>query len=259
MPTITRVELLLGRMRWPEVVGPSTGAPAPILLVPVGSLEQHGPALSMATDAVVAAGASQRAAALLAGRAGAEQRFLVAPVVPYGASGEHQDFPGTVSIGHDALHLLLVELARSACRWAQGVVFVNGHGGNVATVVDAVAQLRAEGRPVAWTACRVPGADAHAGRAETSLMLVLAPETVLTDRLEPGCTDPVADLMPRLRSEGVRAVSRNGVLGDPTTASRDLGQRLLAAVVDRLVAELTDIDVGAHGRLQVPDVEVSVP
>lgn len=241
---------MLGRMRWPEVAA-ADGAPAPVLLVPVGSLEQHGPALGLATDAMVAAHATQRAAARLAARSGTEQRFLVAPVVPYGASGEHEDFPGTVSIGHDALHLLLVELARSACRWAQGVVFVNGHGGNVATVVEAVSQLRTEGRAVAWTACRVPGADAHAGRAETSLMLVLAPETVLVDRLEPGCTDPVADLMPRLRTEGVRAVSPNGVLGDPTTASRDLGRRLLADVVDRLVGELADIDVGAHGRLRL--------
>lgn len=241
---------MLGRMRWPEVAA-ADGAPAPVLLVPVGSLEQHGPALGLATDALVAAHATQRAAARLAARAGTEQRFLVAPVVPYGASGEHEDFPGTVSIGHDALHLLLVELARSACRWAQGVVLVNGHGGNVATIVDAVSQLRAEGRAVAWTACRVPGADAHAGRAETSLMLALAPETVLVERLEPGCTDPVADLMPRLRTEGVRAVSPNGVLGDPTTASRDLGRRLLADVVDRLVGELADIDVGAHGRLRL--------
>ncbi|MDO9455530.1 mycofactocin biosynthesis peptidyl-dipeptidase MftE [Nocardioides sp.] len=242
-------EQTLGRMRWPEVTA-DDGRPAPVLLVPVGSLEQHGPALCLATDALVAAHAAQRAAARLAGGG---QRFLVAPVVPCGASGEHEGFPGTLSVGHDALHLLLVELARSACRWAQGVVFVNGHGGNVATIVDVVSQLRAEGRGVAWTACRVPGDDAHAGRAETSLMLVVAPETVLVDRLEPGCTDPVADLVPRLRSEGVRAVSPNGVLGDPTTASRELGRRLIGDLVDRLVAELSDIDVGAHGRLRRPD------
>lgn len=240
-------ELVLGRLRWPEVAG-SDGAAAPVLLVPVGSLEQHGPALGLATDALVAAHATRRAAARLSG---GDLRLLVAPVVPYGASGEHEGFPGTVSIGHEALHLVLVELARSACRWAQGVVFVNGHGGNVPTLVDAVAQLRAEGRAVAWTACRTPGGDAHAGRAETSLMLALAPESVALDRLEPGCTEPVADLMPRLRSEGVRAVSPNGVLGDPTTATRDLGRRLLAEMVDRLVAELRDIDVGDHGRLRV--------
>jgi creatinine amidohydrolase/Fe(II)-dependent formamide hydrolase-like protein len=54
---------------------------------------------------------------------------LAAPAIAYGASGEHEDFPGTVSVGHAALRLVLVELARSACRWTGGVVFVNGHGG----------------------------------------------------------------------------------------------------------------------------------
>ncbi len=240
---------LLGRLRWPDVASSDGDATGPVLLVPVGSLEQHGPALALATDAVVASAVTQRAAARLAVRDDG-LRFLVAPVVSYGASGEHEGFPGTVSIGHDALRLLLVELARSACRWARGVVFVNAHGGNVPTLVDATTQLRQEGRDVAWTACRTEGADAHAGRAETSLMMVLAPDTVAEDRLAPGCTDPIADLMPRLRTQGVRAVSPSGVLGDPTTASRELGTRLLGEMVDRLVAELDDIDVGDHGRLR---------
>lgn len=232
----------LGRMRWPEVA-PDDGA-APVLLVPVGSLEQHGPALALATDALVAAAVTRRAAARSSG-------FLVAPVMPYGASGEHQDFPGTVSIGHDALRMVLVELARSACTWAGGVVFVNGHGGNVDSLVVATSLLRTEGRAVAWTGCRAAGSDAHAGRTETSLMMVLAPDTVAHDRLAPGCTLPVAELMPRLRAHGVRAISPNGVLGDPTTASAELGERLLAEMTDRLAAELAEIDVGPDGRLRV--------
>lgn len=230
---------LLAGMRWPEV------EPA-VVLVPVGSLEQHGPALGLATDALVASHVTRRAAAALAG---GEQDFVVAPTVPYGASGEHEDFPGTISIGLEALHVMLVELGRSACRWARGVVLVNGHGGNVAALVSAVSQLREEGRGVAWTSCRARDLDAHAGRAETSLMLALAPETVARDQLAPGCTEPVAGLMPRLRSEGVRAVSPTGVLGDPTTATAQSGRRILAEMVDRLVGELTSLEVGAQGRL----------
>lgn len=230
---------LLAGMRWPEV------EPG-VVLVPVGSLEQHGPALGLATDALVASHVTRRAAAALAG---SEQEFLVAPTVPYGASGEHEDFPGTISIGLEALHQVLVELGRSACRWASGVVLVNGHGGNVAALVSAVTQLREEGRGVAWTSCRARDSDAHAGRAETSLMLALAPDTVARDRLAPGCTDPVDSLMPRLRREGVRAVSPTGVLGDPTTATAQAGRRILAEMVDRLVHELTALDVGAQGRL----------
>jgi creatinine amidohydrolase len=239
---------LLAGMRWPEV------EPV-VVLVPVGSLEQHGPALGLGTDALVASQVTRRAASVLAGLSGlseppdSEQEFVVAPTVPYGASGEHEDFPGTISIGLDALHHLLVELGRSACRWARGVVLVNGHGGNVAALVSAVSQLREEGRAVAWTSCRARDIDAHAGRAETSLMLALAPETVATDRLAPGCTEPVRSLMPRLRSEGVRAVSPSGVLGDPTTATAQAGKRILAEMVDRLVAELSALEVGPQGRL----------
>ena len=85
------------------------------------------------------------------------------------------------------------------------MVFVNGHGGNAPTVASAVDLLRAEGRAASWAACAAPGSDAHAGLTETSLLLHLAPETVRVDRLEPGDTRSVTELMPALRSEGVRA------------------------------------------------------
>jgi mycofactocin system creatininase family protein len=148
-----------------------------------------------------------------------------------------------------------VELGRSACRWAAGVVFVNGHGGNVPTLKKAVELLRYEGRAVAWTSCDLPGADAHAGRTETSLLLDLTPDVVVVDDIEGGCTIPVAELMPRLRAEGVAAVAPNGVLGDPRGSSAEEGARLFAALVDRLVAELTALEVVGAGRLSsvLPD------
>ena len=196
---MTRVMRLLAGMRWPEV------EPA-VVLVPVGSLEQHGPALGLGTDALVASHVTRRAACVLSGLSGSpdgEHDFVVAPTVPYGASGEHEDFPGTISIGLDALHHLLVELGRSACRWARGVVLVNGHGGNVASLVSAVCQLREEGRAVAWTSCRARDIDAHAGRAETSLMLALAAGPGLH---RPG---PQPDAAPAQR-RGARGVSVRG-------------------------------------------------
>jgi len=69
-------------------------------------------------------------------------------------------------------------------------------------------------------------------------LLHLAPETVRVDRLEPGDTRSVTELMPALRSEGVRALSANGVLGDPTGASAEEGHRVLGVMVDRVVAEV---------------------
>ena len=219
----------LGRTTWPEIDG------RPLLLVPVGSVEQHGPALPLTTDTIIAEAVTREAAA----RLGAVGRpVLVAPAVAYGASGEHEAFPGTVSVGHDALRSVLVELGRSASRWASDVVFVNGHGGNAPTVASAVDLLRTEGCAASWAACAAPGSDAHAGLTETSLLLHLAPETVRVDLLEPGDTRPVTALMPALRSQGVRAVSANGVLGDPTGASAEEGRRVLGVMVDRVVAEV---------------------
>lgn len=228
--------------RWTEIDSGSS----PVLLVPVGSTEQHGPGLPMSTDTMVAVQVAHGAARR---RADLGENVLVAPPLAYGASGEHEDFPGTISIGREALRLLLVEYARSACRWAHQVVFVNGHGGNVCTLVDAVRQLRYEQRPVAWTACVPTEADAHAGATETSLMMAMAPELVRTDLLAPGETGPIKELMPRLRAAGVRAVSASGVLGDPTSATREEGDRLLRELVAQLDSELSRFEVNEQGRL----------
>ena len=234
----------LGLQRSPEV-----GTGEVLLLVPLGSMEQHGPHLPLSTDSVVAASVARSAAEILGGEG---RRVLVAPILAYGNSGEHEGFPGTISIGHEALHLLLVEFGRSACRWAQGLIFVNGHGGNVATLRSAVDVLRYEGRPVAWTSCDLPGADAHAGRTETSLLLELTPHAVRTDAVEAGCTLPLEQLLPRLRREGVRAVSHNGVLGDPTLATRQEGHALAQTLVRNLLDELHTLDVTDTGRLARP-------
>ena len=231
----------LGQQRWPRVTSQE-----PLLLVPVGSIEPHGPHLPLATDVIIA-NAVTRAAAERLDETGV--KVLVAPSVNYGASGEHEGFPGTVSIGHEALLLLLTELGRSAARWARGVIFVNGHGGNTSTLTKAVDLLRYEGRPVAWTSTALPGSDAHAGETETSLLRHLAPWSVRVDLMAPGATEPVAELMPRLRAEGVRAVSDNGVLGDPTASSTERGRELFDRLVRNLTAELVALDVADDGRL----------
>lgn len=220
----------LAQLRWPVLDGNR-----PLLLVPVGSTEQHGPALPLGTDTMIATSVTQEVARRLVDDG---HHVLVAPAVGYGSSGEHEDFPGTISIGREALGLMLVELGRSACRWAGNLVFVNGHGGNAVPVRTAVEQLRGEGRPASWTDCSVPGADAHAGLTETSLLQLLAPWTVRGDLLAPGTTTPIQELMPALRADGVRAVSGSGVLGDPTGASVDEGRRLLEQIVTRVVREI---------------------
>ena len=222
---------------WPAI------PPSPLLVVPLGSTEQHGHHLPLGTDTAVACAVAEAAAPGLDGA-------LLAPALAYGASGEHEGFPGTVSLGTEALTGLLVEYGRSACRWARRVLLVNGHGGNLDALRAAGSLLRTEGRDVAWFPCGVPGGDAHAGRTETSLMLHVEPEGVLGERAVAGKTTPIAELLPRLRAEGVRGVSPTGVLGDPAGASADEGAALLAALADRLVAATRTWTVDAAGRLR---------
>src|SRR3954465_7613571 len=222
---------------WPDLT------PPPLLVVPLGSVEQHGHHLPLATDTVVACAVAEAAVGELDGA-------LLAPALAYGASGEHEGFPGTISLGTEALTGLLVEYGRSACRWAGRVLLVNGHGGNLEALVAAGTVLRSESRDVAWFPCGVPGGDAHAGRTETSLMLHVEPEGVLGDRAVAGEPLPIERLLPRLRREGVRPVSATGVLGDPAGASAEEGATLLAALADRLVAAVEGWDVDPRGRLR---------
>jgi mycofactocin system creatininase family protein len=222
---------------WPEL------PEAPVLVVPLGSVEQHGHHLPLGTDTSVACAAAEAAVASMDG-------VLLAPALAYGASGEHEGFPGTISIGTAALTGLLLEYGRSACRWAGRVLLVNGHGGNLDALRSAVPLLRSEGRDVAWFPCGISGGDAHAGRTETSLMLHVEPGSVLEERAAPGVTTPIGALLPQLRAEGVRAVSPTGVLGDPAGASAEEGAELLAGLVGRLVSAARAWDVDGDGRLQ---------
>src|SRR5262245_25065905 len=204
-----------------------TEVESPLLVVPIGSCEQHGPHLPLDTDTRIAL-------AIADGLGRADARVRITPAITIGASGEHAGFAGTLSIGTDALALVLVELVRSA-DWSSGVVFVNAHGGNVDAVQRAVDQLRGESRR-AWSWWpRVRGGDAHAGRTETSLMLAIAPSTVRLDRAAAGAIEPIEELLSSLRDRGVVAVSPNGVLGDPAGASAAAGRELLACLVEDLV------------------------
>ncbi len=211
----------LGAATWTEI-------DHPIIVVPVGSCEQHGPHLPLHTDTVIANALADD----LAIRRG---DCLVAPPISVSASGEHTGFPGTLSIGTDAMADVVVELARSA-DWATGVVFVNGHGGNVMAMERAARVFTAERREVLVWWPIVPDGDPHAGHTETSLMLALAPDQV---RFERSVAGPIPALVDLVR-HGVQPLSASGVLGDPGTATADEGVRLFVNLADRLATAVAD-------------------
>lgn len=203
----------------------------PIVVVPVGSWEQHGPHLPFDTDTVIAVELVRRATVAIT-----DTPTMVAPAITFSASGEHSGFPGTISVGTDVTAATLVEVARS-CDWADGVVFVNGHGGNAEALRTALDVITSEGRRViAWSPTSTDPTDTHAGYTETSVMLAIEPHRVRMDLARAGNTSPIRDLLPALREHGVRAVSDNGVLGDPMRASVDTGR----AILDEWTRSLVD-------------------
>ncbi len=195
-------------------------------MVPVGSTEQHGPHLPLSTDTDVARAIANAVAE-------ARSDVVVAPALPYGASGEHAGFAGTLSIGQAALEHVVVELVRSATATFRRVLLLSGHGGNAEPLSRAVRLLRTEGRDVRTWSPRWRG-DAHAGHTETSIQLALDPGRVHTERAEAGATATLASLLPELRRSGVLAVSANGVLGDPAGAGAAYGRSLLELAADDL-------------------------
>ncbi len=227
----------LGDATWPEVdgiarLGTDDQAPAPIVLVPVGSTEQHGPHLPLATDTLIAEELAERALHHTDG-------LMIGPTISVSASGEHADFPGTLSIGSQVMSSVVVELVRSA-DWAAGVVLVNGHGGNHEAITNAVTALTAEGRNVLawwpkWPQRRDGGpADLHAGRIETSMMLAIDPGLVRLELATAGADASLDDL----RSRGRAGSQQQWRLGDPEGASGREGERFITAFVDDLVHQI---------------------
>jgi mycofactocin precursor peptide peptidase len=201
-----------------------------LLVVPLGSTEQHGPHLPLGTDTMVANELCDR----LAQR---RDDVLVATPLGIGASGEHQEFIGTISIGTDVLAAVLTEVVRSARSSFRGVVVVSGHGGNAAALARASTTAMREGDDLLCFSPSIEGGDAHAGRSETSMLLALDPSLVRQDEVVIGTLTPLSEIASDLRDGRLKEVSPTGILGDPTAASLGEGRALL----DMLSNQLLDV------------------
>jgi len=211
-----------------------------IVVVPVGSWEQHGPHLPFDTDSVIAESIADAAVARIG-----TGTFVVAPTVAISASDEHGGFAGLMSAGTEATADMLVAIARSVSQWARGTVFVNGHGGNADALGRIGARLDAESiRHRSWWPTLPEGRDndLHAGWTETSVMLHLAPDLVDESAIEPGAIGDRSTLIAAMRTGGIVAVSGNGVVGDPRGATAAEGDRIFATWVESLVACLEAAD-----------------
>lgn len=207
-----------------------------IVVLPLGAFEQHGPHLPLHTDTLIIEAVVAAAMEHPTVDAG---RFFVAPTLAITASDEHAGFPGGLSSGTEALVATVVSICRSAS-WARAVCIVNGHGGNADALRQIGSALEWERLDHAiWSLPAYDGGDMHAGLTETSLLLHLAPHLVRIDHLESGATNLGAADIAAMRTGGIKAVSANGVLGDPRGATDEHGREVFEMYRDSMVEMLT--------------------
>ncbi|MFE9021489.1 creatininase family protein [Streptomyces sp. NPDC007808] len=226
----------------------AAGVSRQVAVLPVGSFEQHGPFLPLATDTLVACAIAREIAA-------AHPVHLLPPVT-ISCSHEHADWPGTVSISSVTLHAVIRDIAASLRRsGVDALVVVNGHGGNY-VLGNVVQESCARGERMAlfpapedWEAARERAGvetslltDMHAGEIETSVLLHAHPELI-----RPGyeTSDFVADDRRHLLTLGMSAYTDSGVIGRPSLGSAEKGKLLLASLADSFgayVSLLTSAD-----------------
>jgi len=237
---------LWGDMTWPEAE--RRLAEVDLALLPVGAIEQHGPHLPLDVDAFDAELLARKVA-----EACARPAPLVLPLIAYGVSYHHDDFPGTLSVSNEALAQMVYEIGMSAARnGIRKLVIVNGHGGNAATLRFAAQRINRDASiftcvdngetsdPDIYALVETPN-DVHAGEIETSTTLAVRPEVV-----RPGLAKP---FVPRFSSTYLDFTSRHsiewyartarlsesGVFGDPTKASAAKGKRIWRLMIRHLV------------------------
>src|SRR3954470_724611 len=213
----------------------AAGVSTQVAVLPVGSFEQHGPFLPLATDTLVACAVAREIAA-------AYPVHLLPPVT-ISCSQEHAAWPGTVSISSVTLHAVVSDIAQSLRRsGVDALVVVNGHGGNY-VLGNVVQEASARGERMAlfpaaedWeTALERAGVltslltDMHAGEIETSILLHNDPECV---RSGYETSDFVADDRRHLLTLGMSGYTESGVIGRPSLGSAEKGKALLASLAD---------------------------
>jgi creatinine amidohydrolase/Fe(II)-dependent formamide hydrolase-like protein len=225
-----------------------------IALFPVGSIEQHGPHLPLDVDAFDA----ERLCRDVAEACG-DPKPIVLPLMPYGVSYHHDEFPGTISISPGTLADLTVEVGMGMAR--QGItklIIVNGHGGNgpalhfaaqminrdahIFTCVDTGETSDAEIAMLTETRN-----DVHAGEVETSTTLALRPRIVQMDRAKRSVPRFSSDYLEFSSQKSIEwyvrtaRISKSGVLGDPTKASAEKGRRMWETMVRNLTRLVEDL------------------
>ncbi|MDH6181559.1 creatinine amidohydrolase [Microbacteriaceae bacterium SG_E_30_P1] len=236
-----------------DLPGPAvatTLTPESIVMLPVGSIEHHGPHLPLSTDLIMADEFSRRIADA------SDQDVWLLPPLAFTKSDEHDWAVGTVWIGWETLMRTVIEIGESVAKTpARTLVFFNGHGGNIALIQVALREIRRRtGLRTFLMNASVPAGDTeagfgiHGGHGETSIIMALRPELVSLDDAERWVPDHLAEF-DQVKFNGGSVsfgwvsndFGASGVVGDPTTANAAEGAALVAASVAKGVAALEEI------------------
>ncbi|MEM7748984.1 MAG: creatininase family protein [Pseudomonadota bacterium] len=230
-----------------------------VVILPVASIEQHGPHLPVMTDTRI----GQEVACRAARKAYDQRPTIVTPVVWQGLSEHHMPFGGTLTLDHDTFFAVMRCLVQSVQRHGfQNVLISNSHGGNIIAMQTAAERLAMEtGTTIVATTYVAEAGDEitkllrnqprimHACEGETAMMLALTPELVDTSEL-----DAIAvERGPGVLSAGKASFrwrsfthgTGNGVSGDPANADAQQGEALLEAASQAVADLITDADVWA--------------
>lgn len=231
-----------------------------VLIVPIGSVEQHGHHLPVATDTILVEAVVSRMGEHLVENDN-DVPFLVTPTIWTGYSPHHMDFGGTLTAPFRTLLAVLTNVIESGLENGfESVLIVNGHGGNTPLIAAATSEVGADSPDQEILSCTYfelaasfvddvrdsdVGGIAHAGEFETSLMLHLRSDLVREERANVTYRDePYAHASREMFDSGPLSpyrsfaeMSGTGELGDPTLATTDKGEKLLA----NLIAELATI------------------
>jgi creatinine amidohydrolase len=244
--TVPEGEVYIERMTWPEIEAAIAQGKRTAVIVAASS-EQHGPHLPEATDAIL----GEELAGRLARRLG---NALAAPVIRPGCSDHHMSFAGSLTITAELLMAILDAYLDSLRRHGfNRFVVTSSHGGNFPVLADwkrnqpkdVVVIDDFEGFAEAlFSALSRSGRDdrggPHADLGETSAVLAVRPELVRTDKIAAGRTEPAP--LPEVLEKGLRALTPNGVLGDPRGATPEIGSAVLDSLTHFLAAKIPDLE-----------------
>jgi creatinine amidohydrolase/Fe(II)-dependent formamide hydrolase-like protein len=237
-------------LTWPKVKA-ALASGFDTIAFAVGSTEQHGPHLPVASDTLMGEWLAETTARRLG-------NALVGPALRVGCSQHHLAFPGTISIEPATLRELLVSYTRTLLNNGfRRALIIPSHGGNFQMVAEAVSELRKQmsdreivtfadlnqlieaSQKLSGEFGVTPGASgAHAGEFETSIILFLRPDLVDISRAEEGVTGDSRPLIPDLLKHGLARVSANGILGDGRLGQASRGERYLEMWVDLIMKQV---------------------